>query len=125
MRIVGVEQVQHHEVDVVAVAHKKRGELVRHSLCAELSECEKVHGGFGEGIVHYAVKLIPRKITARVMPIFAYEHALRLQCFDAQAHLSPKSVADLVRDIQPPAVDVRLSDPIERDVGEIVRHIGV
>ena len=59
------------------------------------------------------------------MPIFAYEHALRLQCFDTQAHLSPKRVAHFVRDIQPPTVDVRLSDPIERDVGEKVRHLGV
>ena len=125
MGIVRVEQVKHHFIDRIRIAHKNFVKLTGELFDAELSESIKIQTGFRKGIVHNRVELISAEINVGVVPVFAYQNAIRLYCLYRRPELPPERMRHFVRHVQPPAVYVVLFYPIGRNTDKILTDFGV
>ena len=59
------------------------------------------------------------------MPDLSDDEGIRLRRLDAVAERPPKAMIDLVRDVEPPAVDIGFANPFFADATEVVAQLRV
>src|SRR5207248_2179734 len=75
---------------------------------------------FAPGVVHHRIELRTVEPADRVVPDLTDDERVRFGRLDSVPERSPEPVIDLVRDVQPPTVDVGLADPPLADPAEVV-----
>src|SRR2546428_4194556 len=81
---------------------------------------EVLEHGVPPRVVHYRVELRAVEPADGVVPDLSDDEGIGLGALDAIAERTPEAVVDLVRDVEPPAVDVRLENPLFADAAEVL-----
>lgn len=92
------------------------------AFASALFEHEKVEARLGEGVIHDGVVLVAFQIGVGVVPVFADDRAFGLDFFHRVAEFPPESVRNLVGNVQPPAVDIVLLQPVQPHADEVFLH---
>ena len=115
-----VQQIQLGKQGVFPVAQQQSGNVGIEGFRIHRFLREKSAAIPAEIVIHRGIHHIPVQIMGGVFPDLPDDDGIRLCRLYRGAEGAEEAVVQLVRHVQPPAVDVKLPYPVDADVAEIL-----
>ena len=118
--VMAVQQIQLGKQGVFPVAQQKGGNIGIEGFRIHRFLREKSAAIPAEIVIHRGIHHIPVQIMGGVFPDLPDDDGIRLCRLYRGTEGAEEAVVQLVRHVQPPAVDVKLPYPVDADVAEIL-----
>ena len=123
--IMRVQEVEHHLRDLLPVVHGLAIDLPNEALGLLMAPQEIILDTFRKGIVHHRMKLITIEPWLGRMPDFPENIEVWLLSQDRLTEISPELMIDFISHIQPPSIDIKLFNPVCRNLQKIGLHLWI
>ena len=117
--IVAVNEIHLRRLNRLLIAHEKvRNPLSKLQGCqSSVGDC--INNGERQIVVHRGIELISFQKRSCIVPNFPNQYCISLDRPNGFSELPPKVVIDLIGNIQPPSVNIKLLNPVGANLQKI------